>query len=140
MRIPRFGELEAVIMDRVWDRDEPTTVRGILDEIVAQREIAYTTVMSTMDNLHRKGCLERERVGKAYVYQPTLTREQYSAALMREALHGGGRSDLVLAYFVEQIDADESAGLRAALRLRRNQAHAKSAEGAAAQQRTQPTT
>ncbi|MFQ6330048.1 MULTISPECIES: BlaI/MecI/CopY family transcriptional regulator [unclassified Nocardia] len=134
MRVRRFGELEAVIMDRVWDRDEPTTVRGILDEISAEREIAYTTVMSTMDNLHRKGCLERERVGKAYWYQPTLTREQYSASLMHEALHGGGRSDLVLAYFVEQIDAEESAGLRAALRLRRDLPQPRSAGSLSQQQ------
>ena len=118
MRIRGFGELEAVVMDRIWRRDAATsvTVREVFDELVAERTIAYTTVMSTMDNLHTKGWLARERDGKAYRYWPTLSREQHSARLMREALDGGGRPDLVLHHFVEQIGPEESARLRDALR------------------------
>ncbi len=118
MRVRGFGELEAVVMDRVWDRDPKgsTTVREVFDELAAERDIAYTTVMSTMDNLHSKGWLARERDGKAYRYWPTLSREEHSARLMREALEGGGRPDLVLSHFVAQMTAEESAGLRAALR------------------------
>lgn len=117
MRARVFGDLEAVIMDRIWDRDAPTTtVRDIFDELTAEREIAYTTVMSTMDNLHSKGWLAREKAGKAYRYWPTLTREEHSAQLMRAALDGGGRSELVLNHFVEQIGPEESDRLRAALR------------------------
>ena len=115
MRVRGFGELEAVVMDRIWDRDGITTVREIFDELAAEREIAYTTVMSTMDNLHTKGWLARERDGKAYQYWPTLTREQHSAQLMRDALDTGGRSDLVLTHFLEQIGPEESARLREAL-------------------------
>ncbi|MEE6175454.1 BlaI/MecI/CopY family transcriptional regulator [Mycobacterium sp. 050134] len=117
MRSRGFGELEAVVMDRIWNRGPaaPTTVRDVFDELAAERDIAYTTVMSTMDNLHTKGWLARERDGKAYRYWATLTREQHSARLMREALEGGGRSDLVLSHFVEQIGPEESARLRAAL-------------------------
>ncbi|MBF6135421.1 BlaI/MecI/CopY family transcriptional regulator [Nocardia otitidiscaviarum] len=111
-----FGDLEAVVMDRVWARTERTSVREVYDELTAVRDIAYTTVMSTMDNLHRKGWLDRERVGKAYHYWATLSREQYSARLMRDALGAGGRSELVLAHFVEQMSPEESEGLRAALR------------------------
>jgi predicted transcriptional regulator len=107
--------LEAVVMDRIWDRDGTTTVREIFDELAAEREIAYTTVMSTMDNLHTKGWLARERDGKAYRYWPTLTREQHSAQLMREVFDAGGRSELVLSHFLEEISPEESARLRAAL-------------------------
>lgn len=117
MRRRGFGELEAVIMDRIWDGGEQTTtVRDVFDELVGEREIAYTTVMSTMDNLHTKGWLAREKDGKAYRYWPTLSREEHSARLMRDALDAGGRSDLVLNHFVEQIGPEESARLRAALR------------------------
>jgi predicted transcriptional regulator len=115
VRVRGFGELEAVVMDRIWDRDGTTTVREVFDELAAEREIAYTTVMSTMDNLHTKGWLARERDGKAYRYWPTLTREQHSAQLMRDALDTGGRSDLVLTHFLEQISPEESARLREAL-------------------------
>jgi predicted transcriptional regulator len=52
-----FGDLEAVVMDRLWDRDGATTVREIFEDMLREREIAYTTVMSTMDNLTtRAGC------------------------------------------------------------------------------------
>jgi predicted transcriptional regulator len=115
VRVRGFGELEAVVMDRIWNRDGIATVREIFDELAAEREIAYTTVMSTMDNLHTKGWLAREREGKAYRYWSTLTREQHSAQLMRAALDGGGRSDLVLSHFLEQISSEESARLRDAL-------------------------
>lgn len=114
-----FGDLEAVVMERLWDRDHATPVREVFEQMRLEREIAYTTVMSTMDNLFRKGWLTRERVGKAYLYRPKLSREQYSAGLMREALDTGGRSDLVLAHFLEQFTADESATLRKVLRRAR---------------------
>jgi predicted transcriptional regulator len=115
-RVRGFGELEAVVMHRVWDHDGPVTVRDLFDELRAERSIAYTTVMSTMDNLHTKGWLARERDGKAYRYWPTLSREQHSARLMREALDGGGSPELVLQHFVEQIGAEESQRLRSVLR------------------------
>jgi len=79
-----FGDLETVVMDRLWDRGGTTTVRELFEELRADREIAYTTVMSTMDNLHRKNWLSRERRGKAYLYWPNMTREEYSARLMRD--------------------------------------------------------
>ncbi|WP_216214745.1 BlaI/MecI/CopY family transcriptional regulator [Amycolatopsis aidingensis] len=111
-----FGELEAVVMDRVWDSDGTVTVREVFEALKAAREIAYTTVMSTMDNLHRKGWLDRERAGKAFRYWPTYTREEYSARLMREAMDTGGDPGLVLTRFLEQISDDESARLRGVVR------------------------
>jgi predicted transcriptional regulator len=66
VRIRGFGELEAVIMDRIWRRDSaiPTTVRELFDELAAERTIAYTTVMSTMDNLHTKAGSPENATGR----------------------------------------------------------------------------
>jgi predicted transcriptional regulator len=111
-----FGELEAVIMQRVWDHGRPVTVRELFDELVRQRAIAYTTVMTTMDNLHRKGWLARAKEGKAYRYTATASREEYSARLMREALDDGGDTEAVLTHFVAQMDGEESEVLRAVVR------------------------
>ena len=111
-----LGDLEAVIMDRVWEHGEPVTVRQLFDELSAERAIAYTTVMSTMDNLHRKGWLDRVREGKAYRYTATASREEYSARLMREALADGGDAEVVLSHFVAQIGSGESQALRSVLR------------------------
>ncbi len=111
-----FGDLEAVIMDRVWVHAAPVTVRELVDELQGERSIAYTTVMSTMDNLHRKGWLDRVKDGKAYRYTATASREQYSARLMREALDDGGDAQVVLSHFVAQMDGAEADALRAAVR------------------------
>jgi predicted transcriptional regulator len=111
-----FGDLEAVIMQRVWDHGRPVTVRELFDELVRQRAIAYTTVMTTMDNLHRKGWLARAKEGKAYRYTATASREEYSARLMREALDDGGDTQAVLTHFVAQMDGEESEVLRAVVR------------------------
>ena len=114
-----FGELEAVIMDHVWEHPEPVTVRELHGEMSADRVIAYTTVMSTMDNLHRKGWLARAKEGKAYRYTATASRAEYSARLMREALADGGDTEVVLSHFLAQIDGEESEALRSVLgRLR----------------------
>ncbi|HEY3878423.1 MAG TPA: BlaI/MecI/CopY family transcriptional regulator [Trebonia sp.] len=110
-----FGDLEAVIMDRVWVRAVPVTVRDLFDELQRERPIAYTTVMSTMDNLHRKGWLARERDGKAYRYTAVASREEYSARLMREAMAGSGDTETVLSHFIAQMDGTEAQALRAAL-------------------------
>ena len=111
-----FGDLEAVVMDCVWDCAEPVTVRGVFDEISQRRQIAYTTVMSTMDNLHRKRWLKRRRDGKAYLYQASMSREERSARLMKAAFDAGGDTDAVLAFFVDQMSAEQSAQMKAALR------------------------
>ena len=115
-----FGDLEAVIMHRVWEYGKPVTVRELFDDLSAERTIAYTTVMSTMDNLHRKGWLGRVKEGKAYRYTATASREEYSARLMREALDAGGNTEAVLSHFVAQIDSGESEALRSVLRKLRD--------------------
>jgi predicted transcriptional regulator len=111
-----FGDLEAVIMQLVWDHGTPVTVRELFDELRQERAIAYTTVMSTMDNLHRKGWLDRVKEGKAYRYAATASREEYSARLMSEALADGGNAEAVLTHFVAEMDGGDSELLRAVIR------------------------
>ena len=110
-----FGELEAVVMDRVWEHDGPVTVRELFDELRRERAIAYTTVMSTMDNLHRKGWLARDKDGKAYRYTAVASRDEYSARLMREAMAEAGDTEAVLSHFVAAMDGEQSEVLRAVL-------------------------
>jgi predicted transcriptional regulator len=111
-----FGDLESVIMQMVWDHGRPVTVRELFDQLSQDRVIAYTTVMSTMDNLHRKGWLTRVKEGKAYRYTATASREEYSARLMREALAGGGDTEAVLSHFVAEIGGAETEVLRSVVR------------------------
>jgi predicted transcriptional regulator len=68
--VRQFGELEAVIMDRLWQSGRPVLVREVLDDLRKDRPLAYTTVMTVMENLHRKGWLRRHRDGRAWRYEP----------------------------------------------------------------------
>jgi predicted transcriptional regulator len=61
----QLGELEGVIMDRLWDWGRPALVREVLDDLRKDRPLAYMTVMTVMENLHRKGWLRRDRDGRA---------------------------------------------------------------------------
>jgi predicted transcriptional regulator len=116
MPVRGFGELESKIMDVLWSSGQTATVRDVLKELRGSREIAYTTVMTVMDNLHRKGWLQRVRDGRAYRYSPRSSREQYVAELMRDALASSADHAATFVHFTEQLSEDESAALRAALR------------------------
>ncbi|TPQ22468.1 BlaI/MecI/CopY family transcriptional regulator [Streptomyces sporangiiformans] len=111
----RLGELEAEIMDRLWRWKRPATVREIVDDINTQRPLAYTTVMTVANILYNKGWLLRGKQGRAWVYTPVRTREQYSAALMEEALGASEDRPAALAHFVEQMSPEEVGALRKAL-------------------------
>jgi len=114
-----FGDLEAVVMDRLWSWRRPATVREVLEDLQADRKIAYTTVMTVLDNLHSKGWLRRELDGRAYRYEPVATREQYSADLMREALDASKDPGTTLVHFLDRVTEAESDALRRELRRRK---------------------
>ncbi len=113
-----FGDLEAAIMAVMWARDQPATVRDVQTELAPARPLAYTTVMTVMDTLHRKGFLHREMTGRAWSYHPTHSRQAYTAQVMREALADAGDRTAALAHFVAGISEPEAAALRALLRRR----------------------
>jgi predicted transcriptional regulator len=111
----RFGELEAVIMDRLWEWGRPVPVREVVDDLRDERGAAYTTVMTVMENLYRKGWLRRERDGRAWRYEPTGSRSGYTAALMNDALATSADHRTALAHFALQISPHDAALLREAL-------------------------
>jgi predicted transcriptional regulator len=111
----RFGELEAVIMDRLWEQGRPMLVREMVEALHGQRPLAYTTVMTVLENLHRKGWLRRERDGRAWRYEPTGSRSGYTAALMNDALATSSDRRTALAHFALQMSPHDAALLREAL-------------------------
>ncbi|MFI6855799.1 BlaI/MecI/CopY family transcriptional regulator [Streptomyces sp. NPDC050416] len=112
----RLGDLEAEIMDRLWRWGRPATVREIVDDINHTRPVAYTTVMTVADILHRKGLLRREKAGRAWLYEPERSREEYTAALMQDALGNTEDRQAALQRFVEHMSPDDVSALAAALR------------------------
>ena len=111
----QLGELEAAVMDRLWAWERPVVVREVLEDLQRNRPIAYTTVMTVLDNLHRKGFVMREKDGRAYRYRPTHTREEHTATVLEQVLASSRDRGAALLHFVEKMPSDEVARLREAL-------------------------
>jgi len=76
-----LGTLESEVMAVVWDRGE-TSVKDVTARLSSP--VAYTTVMTTMDRLFKKGLLTRRKVGRAFVYQAAATRDELEGAVAAE--------------------------------------------------------
>ena len=110
----RLHDLEAEIMDVVWSRDlRDFAVSDVHETLERRREIAYTTVMTTLVRLHEKALLERRRDGRRYLYTPCYAREQFVQETVREVLEsiGNAAGRDVLALLVETASAADEATL-----------------------------
>jgi predicted transcriptional regulator len=110
-----LGDLEAAVMDVLWSGPGTHTVREVLTSLNTTRSLAYTTVMTVLDNLHRKGWVIREMGQRAYRYAPASSREEAAARGLRALLEASGDPQSVLMHFVRSASADESQMLRRAL-------------------------
>ena len=71
------GELEAHVLAALWDKGELATPE-VFGEVGRPRGLAYTTILTVLQRLHRKGLVSRRGEGKAHVYSPAMSREQFS--------------------------------------------------------------
>lgn len=121
----RLHDLEAAIMNVVWSRKLSTfSVNDVLLVMSREREIAYTTVMTTVARLHSKNLLTRSRDGRRYLYSPKLSREQFLEATARDVLDqavGGQQAIAMLSEKVSEASASELDKLEALIRKRREE-------------------
>lgn len=105
-----FGELEAQIMDAVWELDEPT-VGDVCDFLGDDHN--YKTVMTVMNRLVDKQILSRRRMGRAYSYAPCDSRDDFLARVSRNVVEGllQDFGDLAIAQFVSAVDRVDPAQL-----------------------------
>ncbi|MBL1107099.1 BlaI/MecI/CopY family transcriptional regulator [Streptomyces sp. 5-8] len=116
--MPRpLGELEDAVMTRVWKWNRPVTVREVLEDLQQERSIAYTTVMTVLDNLHQKGWVRREAEGRAYRYEAVSTRAAYAAALMNDAWSQSDNPAAALVAFFGMMSEEQRQALRDAVRI-----------------------
>jgi predicted transcriptional regulator len=102
-----LGHLERDVMDIVWTREQ-TTVRDVQASL--SRRVAYTTVMTTLDRLFKKGFVERTRSGRAFVYRALRTRQQTEAALasgMMSGLFAGRGAMPILSNLVDEVGSQD---------------------------------
>ncbi|MEI5098555.1 BlaI/MecI/CopY family transcriptional regulator [Streptomyces sp. PmtG] len=116
--MPRpLGELEDAVMTRVWKWNRPVTVREVLEDLQQERSIAYTTVMTVLDNLHQKGWVRREAEGRAYRYEAVSTRAAYAAALMNEGWSQSDNPAAALVAFFGMMSPQQREALTDAVRM-----------------------
>ena len=113
--VREFGELEMAIMDVMWAANSPCVVREVRERLRYGRPVAYTTVMTVMDILYRKGVLQRAKQGRAWRYWPVEQREEHDARVMTEVLRSGGDEAVTMRHFLERVSEDELDRLRSAV-------------------------
>ena len=118
-----LGELETAVMEVLW-RASGQTVNEVEDQL-RHRGSAHTTILTTLDRLHKKGYLLREKQGKAFVYAPRYTREQFERMMAQEVLGAlmGHSAETTVSTFLDLISEDPGAldKLEAKIREKRRQ-------------------
>jgi predicted transcriptional regulator len=101
-----LGELELAVMESVWQRGQ-ATVRDVHEDL-ADRGLAYTTVMTVMTRLAQKGLLEKQRDGAAFVYQAPLSADELLRSSVRDVLAGllTDFAQPTMSEFVETLKTD----------------------------------
>jgi predicted transcriptional regulator len=98
-----FGALELRVMEALWRRATPVSVRDLVADFDGT---AYTTLMTTLDRLHRKGVLDRDKSGRAFVYRPRYSREQLESGMAVRAIESlldRTSPEPVLSYFIDEV-------------------------------------
>lgn len=115
-----LGELETAIMQVLWSSDDPMTVRAVFETVTRDRQLAYTTVMTVLDRLAKKGRVTRQQEGRAWLYLPAATHSEMVVGAMAELLdEAGEETNLVLAQFVEGLSESRREHVERVLRALR---------------------
>ena len=103
-----LGELEAKVMEILWS-EASQTVNEVEDRLRNGREIAHTTVLTTLDRIYRKGYLARKKQGKAFLYTVRYSRGEFERGMAQEVL--GALLDHytapALSAFIDLVGKDE---------------------------------
>jgi predicted transcriptional regulator len=105
-----LGELQTEVMEILW-REPGLTVNEVEERLRKKREIAHTTVLTTLDRMHASGYLSREKKGKAFVYSPRYTREEFERGVAQEVLGVllGQLTEPAISAFVDLVGDDAEA-------------------------------
>ncbi len=123
MKDYRLTPYELELMDVIWDLGK-ASVQDVCDAL--PRDLAYTTVMTTLSLLvQKKKVLKRVKNGRAYIYQPVVSREEVSRSMLgqiKQVLLKDSLPSLMLNLLEEEnISADDISALKEAIRKLENQ-------------------
>jgi BlaI family transcriptional regulator, penicillinase repressor len=120
-RTPGLTEQELEIMKVIWSRGA-VTVRDVYEELLANRKIAYTTVMTMMGVLETKGHLKKSAAEKAYVYRPVRPKEEVIGGMVKDfvsrVFNGSAKPLLLQLIETEQVTPAEIEEIRKMLKTK----------------------
>lgn len=116
-RVP-MGALEEAVMAVLWSDGGWLIPSEVHARLPAERDLRYTTVMTTLARLHKKGRLDRKKDGRAFAYHPSLSRAEWAASRMDEVLSVATDRSATLANFLARLDDADRAQVRRILRDR----------------------
>ena len=114
-----MGELEREVMSALWDDDDWMTPRQVLERLDLDPPVVYSTVMTILRRLWKKGVVNRQRSGKAFAYRPVKGEGEQTAARMTELLEATDDPEAALTHFLAALDARRRRQLRKLLDDRR---------------------
>lgn len=117
-----IGSLEAEILAVIWEQGE-TTVREVYEILRERRQIAYTTVMTVMNNLVKKHLLTQDRTAIAYVYRPAIPGRDVAKAVLDSVIDRllGGQRNIAVSQLLDldhELTAEQLEELRSVARER----------------------
>lgn len=118
LRSTSLGDLERTVMDTLWTHGPDLSVRDVMDRLPErkEKELAYTTVMTVLDRLAKKGMASRQRDGRAWRYTADASREELAATALRSALDNvQADRRMAMLHFLDDASPAELDDLKAAL-------------------------
>jgi predicted transcriptional regulator len=110
--MPKEPFLESAVMEILWNSEAGLTPGEVRNELLKSRPVAYTTVLTAMSRLHKKGLLEREQSGRTFIYTPFEGKMDSAARRMEELLATTRARNLTLARFIDNLSASDRNDLR----------------------------
>lgn len=101
---PILGDLELEVLREIWDASDGTDARAV-HAALASRGISLSTIQATLERLHRKQVLQRDKLGRAFLYRAAVSREQLIGSLIRQVAQSlaEGRMEPVISGFVDLV-------------------------------------
>jgi predicted transcriptional regulator len=111
----KLGPLEREVMELIWRRPEEAAEVSVRDIYTAfEGRLAYTTLMTTLDRLRKKGLLERRKEGRAFIYSPRFSPDEFERSVARDAINmllgrGSNGVEPILACIVDAVSERDRA-------------------------------
>jgi predicted transcriptional regulator len=115
-KLRQQGELESLVLETLWDANQPLTSNQVLEAVSSEGDLALTTVLTVLSRLMEKDLVERlPAEGRGYLFRASNSREEHAAAQLLEILEGSENLGLTLSHFAAGLNKKTISALKKSL-------------------------